>query len=650
MKLYSFDIFDTLITRNCFNPTGIYLIMEYKLKNQNLYSTLPNILRENFFIIRKESEKFARKNERIFNNKQEITFDDIYKVIKNNYNLSEEQINSLKALEIDTEQKNLIGINHNINKIKRLIAEGYEVILISDMYFSSDILRKFLVNIDLIFTKIKIYTSCDYNFTKKNGLYKLIKKDYPMTKYWIHTGDNFMADILSAKINGIKAVKFKPENLLEYEKYIMHKRKNDYKSELIVGCAKNLRINNKNSKYQFGCSFAGPLLYNYTKWILQQCILIGITNLYFVSRDGFILKKIADILITENNLSLKTNYFYSSRIASRVITNDNYEDSLAVLFTERHTKKNLDRILHFLNITIKELNNFLPIKKIKNTKLLKQELLKNTELRQLIINKNQIKKDLFKNYIKQEIPKACNKIAFIDLNGTGRTQDITTEIINSIMPCETYNFYLNRNITKIPQISYSIKCSYNPSPNFQAGWIELLCRCPEGQTIGYHKSKDKIVPIKEFNENKHIMKWGFEDYLQGILDYTFLMNKIENLNNLDTNSLNLYLDIFEYIQTKLDKNTADLLGTIPFSAYGNEKFIKECAPKINLLNIFSHIPMDYISIARCPFITKPFWKIARIISNPKTYGYIYKKYKINVHNVIWKQKNYINENVKIKER
>lgn len=645
--LYSFDIFDTLITRNCINPSGIFLLMEHILKTQSIYSNLPYILKENFGVIRKEIEIYTKENERILNNKNEVNFDDIYRVMQNNYCLDDEQINLLKKLEIETEQKNLVGILFNIDKVKKHIQNDEMCILISDMYYSEDILRHFLVNIDTDFKNIKIYTSSDYNKTKRGGLYKLIRYDFPDIKKWIHTGDNFVADVCAATKNNITPVYYKNKTLLKHEKYILEKAKDNYKFELIIGCSKNLRMLNSNTKYQFGCSFAGPLLYNYTKWVLQQCLSIGIKNIYFVSRDGFILKKLADILISENNLDIKSKYFYSSRIATRIITHNNYENFVSFIFNERCTSNNVNSILNYLNITAEELNSYIPKESIKQINVLNQELLRNKQLRTLIIKKNKVKIDLFKEYLEQEIPKDYDKVAFVDVNGSGRTQDITAEILNMLFPCKVYNFYINL-IPTVQQKACSIKCAYNPSSNFQDGWIEILCRCLEGQTLGYKKQKDKIVPVKEFECNKHMIKWGFEDYLQGILDYTYSMNNIENENKVDVNSINLYFYMFEFIKHRMDKNTADMLGSVPFVDYGSEKFVKECAPKLNLLSIFRPKHMDYISIARCSFITKPFWKIIKFITSPETYGYISKdkkraylkifKFKIDIAHLIWSSK------------
>ena len=48
-ELYSFDIFDTLITRRTFTPFGIFAIMQKKLNEDLQYQSIPSILKNNFY-------------------------------------------------------------------------------------------------------------------------------------------------------------------------------------------------------------------------------------------------------------------------------------------------------------------------------------------------------------------------------------------------------------------------------------------------------------------------------------------------------------------------------------------------------------------------------------------------------------------------
>ena len=69
--LYSFDVFDTLITRKTQTPKGVFLYMQEELKKIEEYKTIA----DEFALLRVDAEQKAR----IFNSGDEIGISDIYK-------------------------------------------------------------------------------------------------------------------------------------------------------------------------------------------------------------------------------------------------------------------------------------------------------------------------------------------------------------------------------------------------------------------------------------------------------------------------------------------------------------------------------------------------------------------------------------------
>lgn len=83
--------------------------------------------------------------------------------------------------------------------------------------------------------------------------------------------------------------------------------------QLAVGTARLLRSEGVHSiAYEVGCSLGGPMLYAYVTWILQECQKRDIRRLYFIARDGYVPKKIADDIITQDWLPVETKYVYCS--------------------------------------------------------------------------------------------------------------------------------------------------------------------------------------------------------------------------------------------------------------------------------------------------------------------------------------------------
>ena len=75
-------------------------------------------------------------------------------------------------------------------------------------------------------------------------------------------------------------------------------------------------------------------LFLFTRELYRKCIEDGIKNIFFLSREGQILKELFDsYLQLENNRSIKTHYFYTSRISSFVASLKNIEnESFDTLF------------------------------------------------------------------------------------------------------------------------------------------------------------------------------------------------------------------------------------------------------------------------------------------------------------------------------
>lgn len=60
----------------------------------------------------------------------------------------------------------------------------------------------------------------------------------------------------------------------------------------MIGTIKSLKLlDSNNIQKDIGISIGGPILFFYVNWIIDNAIQQSIENLYFFSRDGFILKK-----------------------------------------------------------------------------------------------------------------------------------------------------------------------------------------------------------------------------------------------------------------------------------------------------------------------------------------------------------------------
>lgn len=178
--LYSFDIFDTIITRKTATPSGIFLIMQEKLLNDKKFLDIPEYIKENFYLLRQHAENLARRSYCV-KGCEDKTFEQIYEAFGCMRLLSTRQLERIKRLELETEYQNIVGIDENIRRVKELLGQGKDVVLISDMYLSSDQIRVFLCKFDQVFENIEIYVSSECKKCKgSTNLFKYVqceKKD-----------------------------------------------------------------------------------------------------------------------------------------------------------------------------------------------------------------------------------------------------------------------------------------------------------------------------------------------------------------------------------------------------------------------------------------------------------------------------------------
>ncbi|MBP2657249.1 MAG: sugar transferase [Firmicutes bacterium] len=329
--MISFDIFDTLITRRTLTPKGIFQIMQNKIGKLNYYSSY---VASNFALLRIQAEKNARQYY-IDDLKEDVSLLEIYRTLQNMTGITPDLCQELMKMEVDIECKFIVGIDKNIKLLIEYLKRGERVVLISDMYLDIADVRYILIKVSRIFEDIPIYISSVYGKTKRSGalFIKISQLEHISYDNWIHYGDNYISDIKIPELLGIKAAMYKPQTLTSWETDFINKNHldNSLNVELFFGASKILSTNYiLNEVEKTGASLGGVILYPFINWILYMCEIKGLKRLYFVARDGYVLKKIADKIISIFSYNIQTKYIYGSRQAWRLDIKDSDEKKKAV--------------------------------------------------------------------------------------------------------------------------------------------------------------------------------------------------------------------------------------------------------------------------------------------------------------------------------
>ena len=595
--MYSFDVFDTLITRTTAFPNGIFALMQLKLAQERALHGLDDYVIDNFFELRIHSENLARSAAEA-RRVEEVDLSKIYEAMAVCGCISDEQITYLCRLEQETELANVTGIDENIQRVKELVRQKERVVLISDMYLSDDSIRRMLLKADPVFAEIPLYVSSEYKKRKTTGNWSRVVQEIEQVKYedWTHIGDHLYQDIEIPSRLGITAEWTVKKELTEIEERLLDQYGSDSRVQLMIGTAVRAEKKEKdrNTAYHIGCRYAGPVLYSYAVWIVDQAVKKNIKRLYFIARDGYLIKKIVDIILeqkkTGTTIPIETHYIYGSRRAWRMVSLSENHYNLYQLILWSHFKKitTLDELASVLCISVEDLYQFLPgvYKKDKSNRTITGQeleyitgkLAENPQFRAYHLRKLEKGRKLAQQYLVQEIDCSDDQFAFVDVSGGGLTQGCLQQLIKDRYHKPIHTFFFK--IDRVNLVEDSITDTFLPSDLDSNLVVEMMCRAPHGQTDGYIEKEGKTVPVIEEYEGALQIAHGFNEYEQGIVDFTGLMCEVSQQYGVRTVPVKIILRYLEYIAKEPSKEVLEYFASTPSCEAGRGAEVTEYAPKL----------------------------------------------------------------------
>ncbi|EES50582.1 CDP-glycerol glycerophosphotransferase family protein [Clostridium botulinum] len=513
-NLYSFDIFDTLIERKTLSPIGIFYYVQEKIQECNL--KFSSYFKRNFVNIRRESERNVREYYKKTldireEDKLEISFDEIYEHMAEIYQLSKEQVDFMKKCELNIEYENCTPKYDMISYVKELLDKKQKVVLISDMYLPKEFIQKLLIKADSILGEIPLYLSSHYGVQKTTK--KLYLKVYEDSNYnykeWIHYGDNRLADgNMASKLN-IKTNIHSISEFNGYENSLVNKIQT-YDSYLVSALMARFRTENNNDAIEcYSYSYVTLYWIPYVSWVIKDALKKGIKSLYFISRDGYHLKRVADTIIDIKKLDLKTKYIYGSRKAWRIPSFINKIDDEFFGKFGNFTKVNsYENLLKAMDINEEKFEAIFPhLKFLKNSDLIDEKNRKyiistinlSSKYKEYLLVQAKKERAIVNRYLLQEI-NFEEKFAFVEYWGRGYTQDCLTRLIKDATGKNINNpFYYARSIYQTK--GNSVRYNYTTN-NSSLIFVEaLFANLPYQSVEAYEIKNNKIVPVINKREN-----------------------------------------------------------------------------------------------------------------------------------------------------
>lgn len=532
-KLYSFDVFDTLVRRKTLSPISVFYRVQELIGRDP--QRLPTYLIENYIEVRRSSErdvrsaklhtKFERRSDTL-----EVTFEEIFERMGRVFSLTKKQINRLMKLELQIEASVIEANPQNLDRLKQLVADGEKVILISDMYLSSKEIRTLIGGVDPILKKLPLYVSSEVGHKKDSGklfTHIFFDLDYEYSK-WVHYGDNAKADGDEPRKLHIEGVTHQIDafNAIEAS-YVVNSRNLDtYQASTLMQRYRWASLDTTkmvfNDKKYFAYAFLGPALVCYINWTIKDAIKRKYKTLYFITRDGILLQEIADTIIKARGLPLKTKLIYGSRKAWRIPrTDDEITDNFTPILGTLGGVRTFKEFVKVSTLTADELLGFVPdlvsfkdedftsasVRQAASTMLLDAEAYL-SRMRET----QQARYEDCLEYLKTEI-NLGERFGVVEFWGRGVTQGRMTKYLNDIKGKPVDNpFYYVRSIWD--DTDRSIRHRFSELP-FDFSFMEPILASVRQTTVsGYEKIGKKVEPVYQTQENDN-----YEDFIGGMVDF-----------------------------------------------------------------------------------------------------------------------------------
>lgn len=542
-KVYSIDIFDTLLFRAVRSVRGLY----YKTFEWNTELFPSGIDAEEWANMRFCIESQARERGLKIKGTSEIYIQEAYEYLPDFWSSREEILRA----EYDTEQK-LCFENTEISEFIRAVKKqgACRVVLTSDMYYTSWELKKILISAGIDLSLIDhIYVSCEAGVSKKKGgLFEyVLKKEQICASDMFHIGDNEQSDYSMPLKHGISAYCYDVISHSEYrfpalklERLLYNVEAGEiYALRNLLACKKDGKPNReKQFWYSYGVMIMGPLCTAATEWVLDMADSSGIFRIFPLMREGRflsqLLKTAADY--RENHYDVRPLYISRKAVFLPSLEGCEEKDFLYVFRSNGILIKDLFAIFG-VEEYFEAYKEYADVEIVKASKIiygesnLREELLRlfqSDEIRGLIAQKARRSKENLLLYLKDfELEKPY--ITW-DMGWRGYTQSALEKILKREGRfSKSLNLLIAgkgggvRNVAEGCDIRGFVG-------NYGKNWkiigqlfpklFELFFMCGEGTTTGYETKEGKVIPVTKtvaYLDTDEMEK--IEILQQGVLDF-----------------------------------------------------------------------------------------------------------------------------------
>jgi predicted HAD superfamily hydrolase len=335
IRVVIFDIFDTLLVRPVLDPESTKTIVAHRAGNQ---------LGPVYLLWRAQAEVQARQKAG-----RDVGLGSIYEEFSRLSKLEKQAVDYLRGLEESVEGNAVTPRLDVVALFHHAVAAGKRVLLASDMYLSREHIETVLARCGIAAWH-KFYLSSDVGRRKDSGeLYRyILSEENALPENVLMVGDNERSDLqIPAEMGLANLHLLRPVELARGMPRIgslvdAALQRGDMHEQLATGMLVQRAFQPlfypssaptslvPASPISVGYTIAGPLLVAFSYWLAAKANEDGVKRLYFLSREGKLLKDVYDRCVAGLPAAPPSDYLVLSRRAIAVPMVRNMDDIRAI--------------------------------------------------------------------------------------------------------------------------------------------------------------------------------------------------------------------------------------------------------------------------------------------------------------------------------
>jgi FMN phosphatase YigB (HAD superfamily) len=351
----SFDFFDTLVRRRgLFFPKDLFAVVESQAGAKLGRSVA------GFAKLREEAESGARA-EAVRGGRVETTLAEIYVVLAKRLGLSQDEQSVLMTLELDCERSVLEKDEAAASLYDFALAAGKTVAITTDTYLDEGFIKETCSRLG--YSQARLFVSSRYAKVKHDGTLfdVLIEQVGVPAAQILHIGDSTLSDVSAASAKGIRVWNFL--NLRQVFQKRLHIPSTSSGSvaasrilcEINSGMTAKSDDPNAGAGRRIALSFAFLLL-GFTMWLVQQVRETSAKRIYFVAREGLLLKRCFDFLAELHGQRFDTRYLIASRTSLYPSLIFSSRETALAIFGKSWSKTTVSQAIKRLSLTYEDVS------------------------------------------------------------------------------------------------------------------------------------------------------------------------------------------------------------------------------------------------------------------------------------------------------